>query len=263
VTNHAAVLFQINSSKIVLDNVWAWRADVDAFGLVMNQDNNCDTGSIIRGDNVIAYGLTCENMLTTLLEWFGNRGESYSFQGFFPRDAHEESSIVQLPYPFSSSGTISPRRLYALNNGLYPWTGYNIGKVSGHKAFGAGIYSRFNKPSFASDVKDIIVRSGITTEPGTDIKIINSFTRMLNQVGMIQAVINTNTGFNTYCSDNLNGDTCQDSNPCNPVEGFSGSAVIPSCPGPAYVCEWVGNEPRLPLNAAARTNTAARPAEAR
>src|SRR5258707_12797468 len=49
----------VNSDNVILDNIWAWRAD-HGDGVGWN-NNTADTGVIVNGDNVTAYGLFVEH----------------------------------------------------------------------------------------------------------------------------------------------------------------------------------------------------------
>lgn len=53
----------INRSGTIIDNTWLWRADHDIDGSVGNRHNPSDTGLIVNGDNVTAYGLMVEHHL--------------------------------------------------------------------------------------------------------------------------------------------------------------------------------------------------------
>jgi len=47
----------INSSHVIGDNLWLWRADHTVSGLVKNGDNPCESGLIVHGDDVAMCGL--------------------------------------------------------------------------------------------------------------------------------------------------------------------------------------------------------------
>ena len=53
----------INSSHVVYDNTWLWRADHDVQGSVMDSHNPVDSGLVVNGDDVTAYGLASEHSL--------------------------------------------------------------------------------------------------------------------------------------------------------------------------------------------------------
>jgi hypothetical protein len=49
----------VNSSDVVLDNIWAWRADHGSG--VGGTGNVADTGLVVNGNDVTAYGLAAEH----------------------------------------------------------------------------------------------------------------------------------------------------------------------------------------------------------
>ena len=51
----ATVSLVVNSDNVILDDIWAWRAD-HGNGVGWTS-NTADTGVIVNGDNVTAYGL--------------------------------------------------------------------------------------------------------------------------------------------------------------------------------------------------------------
>ncbi len=51
------------ADNVILDDVWAWRADHGA-GVGWNS-NTADTGLVVNGDNVTAYGLFVEHFRST------------------------------------------------------------------------------------------------------------------------------------------------------------------------------------------------------
>ena len=62
----------VNSDNVILDDIWAWRADHgNGVGWTAN---TADTGVIVNGDNVTAYGLFVEHYQKTETIWNGNGG---------------------------------------------------------------------------------------------------------------------------------------------------------------------------------------------
>jgi len=53
----------INRGGTIIDNTWLWRADHDVDGPVTDLRNPSDTGIVVNGDNVTAYGLMSEHHL--------------------------------------------------------------------------------------------------------------------------------------------------------------------------------------------------------
>src|SRR6266851_5026205 len=68
----------VNSDNVILDDIWAWRAD---HGSGVGWTNNtADTGVIVNGDNVTAYGLFVEHYQKYQVIWNGNGGTDIFFQ---------------------------------------------------------------------------------------------------------------------------------------------------------------------------------------
>eukprot|EP01043_Picozoa_sp_COSAG02_P011236 COSAG02_NODE_410_length_22875_cov_43.282755_17_plen_537_part_00 len=68
----ASSMIVIDSSAVIGDNMWLWRADhVEGGALVKNGDNPCDHGAIINGDDIIMYGLAAEHTLQDIVLWSG------------------------------------------------------------------------------------------------------------------------------------------------------------------------------------------------
>ena len=61
----------MNSDNVILDDIWAWRADHgNGVGWTAN---TADTGVIVNGDDVTAYGLFVEHYQKTEVIWNGKR----------------------------------------------------------------------------------------------------------------------------------------------------------------------------------------------
>ena len=63
----------VNSSDVILDDIWAWRADHGAG--VGWTGNIADTGLIVNGNDVTAYGLAVEHYQKNEVIWNGQGGE--------------------------------------------------------------------------------------------------------------------------------------------------------------------------------------------
>merc|ERR1719223_1454112 len=59
----ANVMLRIASGHVVGDNIWLWRADHDITGPVRHEENPCDTGLVVTGNDVTMYGLAVEHTL--------------------------------------------------------------------------------------------------------------------------------------------------------------------------------------------------------
>jgi hypothetical protein len=84
-----------NASNSILDDVWAWRADHgNAVGWTVN---TADTGVIVTGNNVTAYGLFVEHFQKTEVIWSGQGGTDVFFQNEMPYDPPSQSAWMASP----------------------------------------------------------------------------------------------------------------------------------------------------------------------
>jgi len=73
-----------NASNSVIDDSWIWRADHgNAVGWTQNKG---DTGLVVTGDNVTAYGLAVEHYQKSEVVWAGQGGTDIFFQNELPYD---------------------------------------------------------------------------------------------------------------------------------------------------------------------------------
>jgi hypothetical protein len=91
----ATVSLEVNSDYTILDDVWAWRADHgNGVGWTLN---TADTGLIINGDNVTAYGLFVEHYQKYEVIWNGNNGTDIFFQNEMPYDPPSQAAWNEAP----------------------------------------------------------------------------------------------------------------------------------------------------------------------
>ncbi|HEU5268170.1 MAG TPA: glycosyl hydrolase family 28-related protein, partial [Jatrophihabitans sp.] len=114
----ATTALVVNSSDVVLDNVWAWRADHGA-GVGWNQ-NVSDTGLIVNGNRVTAYGLFVEHFQKENVIWNGQHGTDIFFQNEMPYDVPSQSAWMQ-------SGAVKGYPAFRINAGVQTFTGYGLG----------------------------------------------------------------------------------------------------------------------------------------
>ncbi|MDX6565712.1 MAG: hypothetical protein QOE10_1374, partial [Gaiellales bacterium] len=114
----------VNADNAILDDIWAWRADHGAG--VGWTSNTADTGVVVNGDNVSAYGLFVEHYQKSEVIWNGQNGEDVFFQNEMPYDPPSQSAWMASPttdgYP---AFLVSPN-------------------VSSFQGYGMGSYSFFN-----------------------------------------------------------------------------------------------------------------------
>jgi hypothetical protein len=127
----AATCVTINSSDVLLDNLWLWRADHGA-GASWTV-NRSDSGLVVNGDRVSAYGLFVEHFQKVQTLWNGNDGNVTFYQSEMPYDPPNEAA-------WQPSAT---------SNG-YP--SYKVADtVTSHTASGLGVYSVFTNPVIADN----------------------------------------------------------------------------------------------------------------
>ena len=80
----------VNSSNVILDDIWAWRAD---HGNGVGWTGNiADTGLIVNGDDVTAYGLFVEHYQKNEVIWNGQGGTDIFFQNEMPYDPPSQAA---------------------------------------------------------------------------------------------------------------------------------------------------------------------------
>jgi hypothetical protein len=86
----ATTAVEINSSDVIVDDSWIWRAD-HGTGVGWTA-NVADHGLIVNGSHVTAYGLSVEHFQKEQLIWNGTDGTTVSFQSEFPYDPPSQSA---------------------------------------------------------------------------------------------------------------------------------------------------------------------------
>ena len=108
-----------NASNSILDDVWAWRADHgNAVGWTVN---TADTGVVVTGDNVTAYGLFVEHYQKNEVIWSGQGGTDIFFQNEMPYDPPSQSAWMASPtkdgYPaFLVTGNVKSFQGYGMGS---------------------------------------------------------------------------------------------------------------------------------------------------
>jgi hypothetical protein len=120
----AKVSFTINADDTLIDNIWAWRADHgQGVGWTIN---TADTGVIVNGDDVTAYGLFVEHYQKFQTVWNGERGRTIFYQSELPYDVPSQAAWQHA--------------------GVKGWASYKVGdRVHKHEAWGLGVYAFFNQ----------------------------------------------------------------------------------------------------------------------
>jgi hypothetical protein len=119
----ATVSMQINSSNVIVDHTWLWRADHgNGVGWDVNTARN---GLVVNGANVTIYGLFVEHFQEYQVLWNGNGGKVYFYQSEIPYDPPNQN-------------------VWRSAAGVNGWASYKVASsVTSHEAWGLGIYSVF------------------------------------------------------------------------------------------------------------------------
>jgi hypothetical protein len=91
----ATVSLEVNSDHVVLDDIWAWRAD-HGNGVGWTS-NTADTGLVVNGDHVTATGLFVEHYQKTEVVWNGEHGRVTFFQNEMPYDPPSQAAWRSAP----------------------------------------------------------------------------------------------------------------------------------------------------------------------
>ena len=115
----------VNSANVILDDIWAWRAD-HGTGVGWTS-NTANTGLIVNGDNVIAYGLFVEHYQQYEVIWIGNGGTDIFFQNEMPYDPPSQAAWMEA-------------------SGVDGWAAFKVANsVTSFHGYGMGSYSFFNQ----------------------------------------------------------------------------------------------------------------------
>ena len=121
----ATTALVVNSNNVILDNIWSWRAD-HGNGVGWTE-NTADTGLIVNGDNVTAYGLFAEHYQKYEVIWNGNGGTVIFFQNEMPYDPPSQAAWMEAP-------------------GVNGWAAFKVAdSVTSFHGYGMGSYSFFNQ----------------------------------------------------------------------------------------------------------------------
>ena len=167
----ATTSLELDSDNVILDNIWAWRAD-HGTGVGWTT-NTASHGLIVDGDNVTALGLAVEHFQQSQLQWNGNNGETIFYQSEDPYDVPSQSSWTY--------------------NGANGYPSYEVtSKACSHTAYGLGIYSFFDVSGVTIYQSNAILAPNVSGINFTDI-----VTVMLSGSGGISNVINNTGGATT------------------------------------------------------------------
>jgi hypothetical protein len=115
----------VNSDNVLLDDIWAWRAD-HGNGVGWTS-NTADTGLIVNGHDVTAYGLFVEHYQKFEVVWGGDGGTVIFFQNEMPYDPPSQAAWTEAP-------------------GVDGWAAFKVAdSVTRFAGYGMGSYSFFNQ----------------------------------------------------------------------------------------------------------------------
>ena len=158
----------VNSDNVILDDIWAWRAD-HGNGVGWDQ-NTADTGVIVNGDNVTAYGLFVEHYQKYEVIWNGNGGTDIFFQNEMPYDVPSQAAWME------SSG-VDGWAAFKVANGVTSFHGYGMGSYSFFNQ-GVNIYAAnaFEVPTTlpAGSLRDLLTIFLSTAGSGGILNVINN-----------------------------------------------------------------------------------------
>ncbi|MEV7969695.1 RICIN domain-containing protein [Sphaerisporangium sp. NPDC088356] len=165
----------VNSSNVIGDHMWLWRADHGS-GVGWNS-NTAANGLIVNGNDVTMYGLFVEHYQQYQTIWNGNGGRTYFYQNELPYDP--------------------PNQAAWMNGGTQGYAAYKVGNsVTSHEAWGLGSYAYFN-------VNPSVVEAHSFEVPNTPgVKFHSLVTVSLGGTGTISHIIN-NTGGPSNSSTNV------------------------------------------------------------
>ena len=163
----ATTSLKVNSDNVILDDVWAWRAD-HGTGVGWTS-NTAAHGLIVNGDNVTAYGLFVEHYQNYQVIWNGENGTTIMFQNEMPYDP--------------------PNQAAWSHDGIDGFASYKVADdVRSHQGWGLGAYCFFN-------VDPSIVNAHAFEVPNTPwVQFHDLVTVSLGGVGTIEHVINDTGG---------------------------------------------------------------------
>jgi hypothetical protein len=153
----------VNSDDVILDHIWAWRADHGTgVGWTVN---TADTGVVVNGDDVTAYGLFVEHYQRYEVVWNGENGRTIFFQNEMPYDPPNQAAWT--------------------HDGVNGFAAYKVADdVQAHEGWGLGSYCFFNVDPTVHATRAFEV----PVTPG--LKLHDILTVSLGGVGTIDHVVN-------------------------------------------------------------------------
>jgi len=107
----------VNSSQVILDDIWAWRADHGAG--VGWTSNVAEHGLVVNGADVTALGLFVEHYEQTQVIWNGEGGTTIFFQNEMPYDPPSQAAWM--------NGSANGYPAFEVASNVRSFTGYGLG----------------------------------------------------------------------------------------------------------------------------------------
>ena len=173
------VALEINSSDVIGDHFWIWRADHgQGVGWFKNTSKN---GLVVNGHHVTIYGLFNEHFQEYGTLWNGEKGRMYFYQNETPYDVLKQTDYM------SNNGTL---------NG---YAGYKVAdNVNYHEASMLGLYDVFINTQGAkiavANSMEIPDSKGVKVHHACNVRI------STDNMGGFQAVINGQTQSTYYAT---------------------------------------------------------------
>jgi hypothetical protein len=169
---------EVNASNVILDDIWSWRADHgNGVGWTVN---TADTGVIVNGDNVTAYGLFVEHYQKFNVIWNGNNVTDIFFQNELPYDVPSQGAWMEAP-------------------GVNGYAAFKLGdSVTSFAGYGMGSYSFFNQ--HAGIFADHAFEVPVTLPKGSLHDLLTIFLDAKNGDGGISHVVNDQGGSSTVAN---------------------------------------------------------------
>ena len=168
----------VDSNNVILDDIWAWRAD-HGNGVGWTS-NTADTGVVVNGDNVTAYGLFVEHYQKYEVVWNGNGGTVIFFQNEMPYDPPSQTDWMEAP---------------AVNG----WAAFKVGDaVASFTGYGMGSYSFFNQGVNIYAARAFEVPESL--QPGSLHDLLTIFLDPSHGMGGILHVVNDTGGSSTIAN---------------------------------------------------------------
>jgi hypothetical protein len=172
----ADVTLEVNSDNVLIDNIWAWRADHGVPGSVGWDVNTGRNGVIVNGDHVTATGLFVEHYQQYNVIWNGEDGRTVFFQNELPYDP--------------------PNQAAWQHNGVLGWAAYKVADdVQRHTLWGGGsyIFTNVDPTIHGAHGFEVPVRSGVALHHVMTVNLsAGTIDHVVNDTGA--PVDNSNTG---------------------------------------------------------------------